>query len=126
MKGPPVPLVLYRDDDGTVPLLEWLDGVPSKARAKCQVRLERLRELGHELRRPEADYLREGIYELRAKHLRVNYRILYFFLGRQAVVVTHGIVKQKAAVPAREIDLALRKKQRFEADPERHSYSETI
>ena len=107
-------------------MLEWLDRVPSKARAKCQIRLERLRELGHELRRPEADYLREGIYELRAKHLRVNYRILYFFSGRQAVVVTHGILKQRAAVPAQEIDLAIRRKRRFEVDPERHTYAETI
>ncbi len=71
---------------------------------------ERLRELGHELRRPEADYLREGIYELRAKYQRVNYRILYFFAGRQAVVVTHGILKQVAAVPAKEIDLAIRRR----------------
>ncbi len=126
MKGPPVPLVLYRDDDGTVPLLEWLDGVPSKARAKCQVRLERLRELGHGLRRPEAEYLRDGIYELRAKHLRVNYRILYFFSGRQAVVLSHGITKQRAAVPSKEIDHAIRRKQRFEAAPERHTHTETI
>ena len=27
-----------------------------------------LEELGHELRRPEADFLKDGIYELRAKH----------------------------------------------------------
>ncbi len=107
-------------------MLKWFDGVPSKARSKCQVRLERLRELGHALRRPEAEYLREGIYELRAKHLRVNYRILYFFWGRRAVVVTHGITKQRAAVPANEIDMAIRRKRQFETDPERHTYSENI
>ncbi len=31
---------------------------------QARLRLERLREMGHELRRPEADFLRDGIYEL--------------------------------------------------------------
>ncbi len=126
MEGHRIRLALYQEEDGTVPLLEWFDGLPAKARAKCKVRLERLRELGHELRRPEGDYLEEGIYELRAKHRGVNYRILYFFFGREAVVVSHGILKQQAAVPPKEIDLALRRKRLFEADPERHIYKEAF
>ncbi|MEE8523281.1 MAG: type II toxin-antitoxin system RelE/ParE family toxin [Thermoanaerobaculia bacterium] len=105
--------------------MDWLDNLPSKARAKCQVRLERLREQGHRLRRPEADYLRDGIHELRAKHLGVNYRILYFFFGREAIVASHGLVKQQAAVPPKEIDLAIQRKGVFERDPEAHSYEET-
>jgi hypothetical protein len=31
-----------------------------KAQQKCLARLKRLEDLGHELRRPEADYLRDG------------------------------------------------------------------
>jgi hypothetical protein len=73
---PPTRLILYRNDDGSVPLLEWLEGLSPKARAKCRVRLERLAELGHELRRPEADTLRDGIHELRAKDAGINLRIL--------------------------------------------------
>ncbi|MEH1871881.1 type II toxin-antitoxin system RelE/ParE family toxin [Nostoc sp.] len=42
--------------------------------------MEQLAEYGFELRRPAADLLRDGIYELRAKHVRVQYRILYFFM----------------------------------------------
>jgi hypothetical protein len=45
------------------------------------VRIERLRDLGHELRRPEADYLRDGIYELRVGLGSVNHRMLYSFTG---------------------------------------------
>src|SRR5438552_14838716 len=76
-------VVLYQEDDGTVPLLEWLDSLPAKAIDKCVSRIERLRELGHELRRPEADYLRDEIYELRVSLQRVNYRILYFFRSEE-------------------------------------------
>ena len=76
----PVPrtrLILFREQDGSIPVLDWLANLGAKARDKCRVRMERLGELGHELRRPEADYLRNGIYELRASLAGSQYRILY-------------------------------------------------
>ncbi len=48
--------------------------------------MERLRELGHELRRPKADLLRDEIYEHRASLRDVDYWILYFFYGAVAAV----------------------------------------
>ncbi len=117
---PPVDVVFFKEEDGSVPLREWLDRLPGKAQAKCLVKLGRLEELGYELRRPEADYLRDGIYELRVRLQSVNYRMLYFFHERTAAVVSHGIVKEKA-VPDIEIELAIDRKLRFEADPEIHS-----
>ena len=116
-------VLFYRHDDGRVPLLEWLDGLPRKAQDKCRVKIERLRELGYELRRPEADFLRDGIYELRVRLQRVNYRMLYFFHGNVAAVLTHGLVKEKR-VPAREIDRALGYRRKYLEDPERHTHEE--
>jgi len=81
---PRTPVIFYRDDDGSVPVLDWLRGLPAKAQDKCRVRLERLQELGHELRRPEADYLRDDIYELRVRLGTMNYRMLYFYHGQVA------------------------------------------
>lgn len=121
---PKTRVVLYRSASGEVPILGWLDGLVEKARAKCLVRIERLAELGHELRRPEADYLRDGIHELRAKHDGVNYRMLYFFHGREAVVVSHGIIKQRSDVPAQEIDLALKRREEFKRAPAAHSHED--
>ena len=120
---PAVKIVFYRDAQGVVPVLEWLDGLTPKVKAKCRVRIERLRALGHELRRPEADYLREGIYELRASYQGVHYRILYFFHGTVAAVLAHGVVKERR-VPPHDIELALRCKQRFVQNPQRHTYEE--
>lgn len=77
---PPTEVIFYREEDGTVPLLDWLDSLTPKVRDKCVVRLERLEELGHELRRPVADYLRDDIYELRVGFQGSNYRMLYFFM----------------------------------------------
>src|SRR5882762_11781784 len=80
-------VVIYRDADGSSPFVKWFGQLPGHAQDKIVVRLERLRDVGHELRRPEADYLRDGIYELRASSHGVNYRILYFFHGRLVAVV---------------------------------------
>src|SRR5215813_10486230 len=120
---PRISVVFYQEDAQTVPVLDWLDGLPAKAQDKCRVRLERRRELGHELRRPEADYLRDGIYELRVGLQGMQYRMLYFFHGNVAAVVSHGLVKEQK-VPPKDIDFAVRRKQRFEQAPQRHTYEE--
>ena len=117
---PRVEGVFFREDEETVPMRDWLDSIPKKGQAKCLVKLARLEELGHELRRPEADYLRDDIYELRVRLQGVNYRMLYCLHGRTAAVVSHGIVKQRK-VPAKEINLAIARKRLFEADPKAHS-----
>lgn len=121
---PKTNVVFYQEEDGSVPILEWLDSLQPKALDKCTVRIERLRELGHELRRPEADFLRDGIYELRVGLQHMNYRMLYFFHGRTAAVVSHGLVKE-AEVPAKEIEKAIERKRKFEKNPRVHTYEES-
>ena len=80
-------------------------------------------EFGHELRRPLADMLRDGIYELRIRKGRVNFRILYFFHGRNLAVLGHALTKE-AEVPDTDIERAIRRKKLFVASPEQHSYLE--
>jgi len=45
--------------------LEWMKRLPTKAKAKCLAYLARLESFGNDLWRHLADYLRDGIYELR-------------------------------------------------------------
>jgi phage-related protein len=116
-------VVLYQEEDGSCPFLEWFAELPAKAQDKCFLRLGRLRELGHELRRPEADFLRDGIYELRIGLQGIHYRILYFFHGTTAAVVAHGLVKEDV-VPSKEIERAIERKKRFTSRPEKHTREE--
>lgn len=118
---PHTELQFYQETNGEVPLVGWLKSLPAKVQDKCLVKLERLEELGYELRRPEADYLRDDIYELRVRFQRVNYRMLYFFFGAAAVVVSHGLVKEDT-VPEQEIALAVEHKRKVTADPRRHLF----
>ncbi len=107
-----------------MPVLEWFDRLPAKAQDKCRVRIQRLAELGHELRRPEADLLRDGIYELRVGLQHVNYRMLYFFHGQLAAVLAHGLTKQDR-VPDAAVETTLKRKGKYEQDPERHTFEES-
>jgi hypothetical protein len=119
---PKIEVVLFVEDDGTVPLLSWLDLLSAKAQDKCIAKVERLSAMGHELRRPEADYLRDGIYELRIALQGIQYRILSFFHGKQAVI-SHGLIKGSKVAP-KEIDLAIKRKGEFSKNCLKHSYSE--
>lgn len=115
-----VELYLFKAEGGNVPLLPWLDDLPRKAREKCLARVARLIEFGHELRRPEADFLRDGIYELRASYQGVHYRMLYFFSGKAIVILSHGLTKERD-VPKGDIDRAVARKKSVEADFKRYT-----
>lgn len=123
---PPTRLVFYCDADGIAPVREWLADLQRRNRrafARCVDRLERLTALGHELRRPHADAVRDGVRELRMREGRVNYRILYFSHGRNVAVLAHAFTKE-GRLPDVEIDRTLRRKNAFEANPARHTYEE--
>ena len=109
-----------------MPVRAWLQDLQeenAKAWANCRARIVQLSQLGHELRRPAADFLRDGIYELRAKQGHVQYRILYFFHDRKAAVLSHSITKEDS-IPPVEIERALKRKRQFEQNPEKHTYAE--
>jgi hypothetical protein len=95
---PQISIRVFQLSDGDVPLREWLADLEKrdrKAFAKCLGRILQLENLGNELRRPAGDMLRDGIFELRAKAGRVQYRILYFFCGAGVACLSHGIEEGK-------------------------------
>jgi phage-related protein len=124
---PETKVVFYQDLDGKAPVLEWLKTLlrqDRKGYANCIARIRQLASAGYELRRPAADYLRDGVYELRAKHVLVQYRILYFFSGQNIAILAHAITKDEDQVPNIEIERAIKRKAQFEANPAVHTYGE--
>lgn len=123
---PQTRICIFRDDDGSVPFLDWLAEIEARNRKvyeKCRSYVKRLAEKGHELRRPTADLLRDGIYELRFNMVGVNYRILYGFAGKDLAMLSHGITK-KAGVPPVEIDKAAARLAKYKRDPEKYGMTE--
>lgn len=116
---PRTEVLLFRCEDGSIPFMAWWHGLNPGARVKCAVRIKRLMDRGHELRRPDVDYLRDGIYELRARFEKIQIRMLYFFNGSHVVVLSHGFTKRDV-VPAREIHLASARRMLVEQDANRY------
>jgi len=125
---PAIHVIFYQEKEGDAPVVDWLkelNATDPRAFDKCRAAIARLALLGHELRRPEADYLREGIYELRVRLGSVNYRLLYFFHGRTIAVAAHGLTKE-AAVPATDIKHAVARKTAYTANPTAHTFNGEI
>jgi phage-related protein len=105
-------------------VLDWLKDLrrsDQRAYASCIAAIGRLADFGHELRRPLADILRDGIYELRIRKGRVNFRILYFFHGKNVAILGHALTKEDK-VPKGDIEKALHRKKAFEGNPAAHTY----
>lgn len=115
----------FYQENGIAPVKVWLEELQRQDRkgfAKCAARLQELFQYGYELRRPAADILRDGIYELRAKNGHVQYRILYFFHGRNVVILANALIKEGAAVPVTEIERAIRRRETFLKAPTKHTF----
>jgi hypothetical protein len=75
--------------------------------------IEKLEELGPNLPRPYADYLEDGIYELRIKLSGDQIRILYFFCYKEFIVLSNQFRKSTDKVPTKEIKKAKNIKDNF-------------
>jgi phage-related protein len=121
---PKTQVTFFREGNGESPVVNWLAELKhdnAKAWANCRARIEMLALFGHELRRPAADLLRDGIYELRARQGHLQYRLLYFFHGRNVAVLAHSLTKEDQ-VPAIDIERAIARKKLFVTNPKEHTY----
>lgn len=69
-------------------------------------RMDLLLELGNRARRPVSEHLGNGIFELRAK----NVRMLFYFGPERTIIFVHGITKKRRDVPRTDIELAERRR----------------
>ena len=100
----------FLDERGANPVKDFIKALPQNERAKIFACIAELKNQGHNLRRPLADYLGQGIYELRPK---AN-RIFYFFFLKNSAVLIHAIRKKTDKIPNRDLELCLKRKRAVE------------
>lgn len=126
---PKTKVVFYQDASGECPVLNWLKALKQRnaaAYAHCVAKIKLLEDFGHELRRPAADYLRDGISELRIRHGNIQFRILYFFSGQNVTILAHSLIKKSSAVDKQDIERAIVRKENYLKSPILHMYKATI
>lgn len=105
----------FVDKNGKSPVKEFIASLPLKDQAKVYAYIRELKKQGNNLRRPMADYLKGGIYELRPK----DNRIFYFFYLRDSVVLVHAIKKRTSEIPENELRLCFKRKGEVETEGRR-------
>ena len=96
----------FKKDDGTCPVIDFLDSLDVKMQAKVLKTIELLEKNGYELREPYSKFLEDGIFELRIKQGSNITRVLYFFFVNRKIILTNGFVKKTLKMPKNEIALA--------------------
>jgi phage-related protein len=105
---------LYRTETGKCPVEDFIATLTSKEKKWMAACIEHLKNEGNKLRRPQADTLRDDIYELRIQLKgRKKTRTLYFFCYKDYIVLTHTFIKRTNEVPNSEINKAIKYKNDF-------------
>lgn len=99
-------MIFYKRANGSCPVCDFLDSLDIKMRAKMLRLTMLLEKNGNELREPYSKFLKDGIFEIRAKLGSNIARVLYFFSLGKIIILTNGFVKKTAKTPSTEIELA--------------------
>jgi len=107
-------IIFYENENGECPMDDFMNLLSDVDKEKIVKWIKYLKNVGAELRRPQGDYLREGIYELRVRLQSYKQtRTLYFFCFENYIVLTHSFAKTTEEVPQKEINKALKFKENF-------------
>ena len=96
----------YQSGTGKCPVEEFIDSLDAKSRARIARTLDLLEEFGVSLGMPYARHLEKQLWELRIRHGRNRYRIMYFLCTEQTFVLLHAFAKKTGAVPRKDMETA--------------------
>jgi phage-related protein len=98
-------IVFYEDHRSKSPVLEFINKLSAKDRAKISNDLRLLEEFGPNLGMPHARHIEGKLWELRPG----DNRLFYFLYLDGKFVILHGFRKQTMKTPEKEIATALRR-----------------
>jgi phage-related protein len=96
----------YERDDGQSPVEDFINGLPTKVRARVWAHLTHLQEVGNRAAAPISEAIGEGLFALRVSAGRHEARIFYAFFPGQRIVLLHVFLKKTRAIPTRELETA--------------------
>ena len=96
----------YQSGTGKSPVEEFIDSLDAKSRARIATTLDLLEEFGISLGMPYARHLEKQLWELRVRHGRNRYRIIYFLDTEQTFILLHGFTKKTGPVPRAAMEIA--------------------
>lgn len=99
----------FAEINGRVPMIEFLESLSLKERAKIFAYIDKLVELKNSGMQPKENlskYLEDGIFELRVSFENRISRSFYFYASEKTIIFTHGFFKKEQKTPKNEIERA--------------------
>jgi len=90
-----------------VPVLEYIQNLPIKDRAKIAAYVVLLCDCNGRLDEPYSRYIRSGIRELRVELAHNRHRIFYITVEGKRIILLHAFLKKTPKTPEQEITRAL-------------------
>jgi len=94
--------------NGRIPAREFVDSLDSKAAARVDAFIERLRTHGNRMQGKFTKKLTGELFELRVKQFDRIFRVLFFYQPGMIIVITSGFQKKTQQTPLEEIARAER------------------
>ena len=88
------------------PVLEFIQSLSIKERAKILACLKNVEELGFESPRVEFRQIKGKLWEIKIRAITTGYRIFYVTLQKEQLVLLHAYKKKTQKAPLREIAIA--------------------
>lgn len=88
----------FFEEDGSIPVRDWLDNLPEEVRAKVLARIELLKKHGPTLDYPYTSQIEGRLREARLRVGKTRYRVLYFFDDMRAGILLHAFTKNTESV----------------------------
>jgi len=102
-------IFFYEDRRGKSPVLDFMNALSARDRAKVNNVLRLLEEFGTDLGMPHARRIKGRLWELRPG----DNRLFYFLQVKRKFIILHGYRKRSMKAPKKEIATALRRMQEF-------------
>ena len=106
-------IACYESETGRSPVEEFIDSLDARSRARIARTLDFLEEFGIDLGMPYARHLEKQFWELRVRHGRNRYRIIYFLHTGQTFILLHGFTKKTGVVPRAEMEIAEKRREDY-------------
>ena len=103
-------IVFYETEDGEQPVREFLRSLTKSQRVAIGRSLQLLEAIGVSLREPDAKYLGDRLWELRAQVEGNIFCCLYFTWTNHRFVILHAFQKKTQKTPSRELRTAQRRR----------------
>lgn len=99
----------FAEVNGKVPMIEFLDSLSIRERAKIFAYIEKLIVLKNSGLHPKENvskHLGDGIFEMRVSFENRTSRSFYFYEAEKQIIFTHGFVKKEQKTSKVEIEKA--------------------